>query len=313
MLHYVIRRLLYAVPILVGVCLVTFVLFYLTVRPEEMAKRNLSAKNPTKEQIHDWLAARGYDKPLPMQFRKHVTELFLLRFGDSDATGEPIWSRLRVGVWPSSLIAGMVFVSALITSLGCALLLAYFRGTYLDVWGTLLCVLLMSITALVYIMTGQYLLGKILRWFPLAGYQEGLSAWKFALLPTVIGVLSGLGSSVRFYRTIVLEEMNQDYVRTARAKGVRESSILLRHVLKNASIPILTSAVMSLPFLLLGSLLLESFFGIPGLGTMTVDAINSQDFAVVRAMVFLGTILYITGSLLTDVSYALVDPRVRLE
>jgi peptide/nickel transport system permease protein len=171
----------------------------------------------------------------------------------------------------------------------------------------------MSITYLVYIMGGQYLLGKVLRYFPIAGYQEGVGFWKFVLLPTLIGIISGLGSSVRFYRTLLLEEMNQDYVRTARAKGAGENTVLFRHVLKNAAIPILTSAVLSLPFLLMGSLLLESFFGIPGLGTMTVDAINSQDFAVVRAMVFLGTLLYIVGSVLTDLSYALVDPRVRLE
>jgi peptide/nickel transport system permease protein len=192
-------------------------------------------------------------------------------------------------------------------------LAAYFRGTYLDYWTTFLCVLLMSITALVYIMGGQYLLGKILKYFPIAGYQGGLGSWKFVLLPTVVGVIMGLGSSVRFDRTIMLEEMNQDYVRTARAKGVPERAVLFRHVLKNASIPILTSVVLSIPFLLMGSLLLESFFGIPGLGSMTVDAINSQDFAVVRAMVFLGTVLYILGAILTDLSYALVDPRVRLE
>jgi peptide/nickel transport system permease protein len=140
-----------------------------------------------------------------------------------------------------------------------------------------------------------------------------MDGWKFVLLPMTIGVISGLGSSVRFYRTVMLEEMNQDYVRTARAKGVSEQAVLFKHVLKNASIPILTSAVLSLPFLLLGSLLLESFFGIPGLGTLTVDAINSQDFAVVRAMVFLGAVLYIIGAVLTDISYAIVDPRVRLE
>jgi peptide/nickel transport system permease protein len=140
-----------------------------------------------------------------------------------------------------------------------------------------------------------------------------VDAWKFVLLPTVIGVVSGLGSGVRFYRTVVLEEMNQDYVRTARAKGVGERAVLFRHVLKNASIPILTSTVLAIPFVLLGSLLLESFFGIPGLGSLTVDAIQSQDFAVVRAMVFLGTVLYIIGAVLTDISYAVVDPRVRFE
>jgi peptide/nickel transport system permease protein len=313
MTRYFIRRLLYAIPILVGVSLVTFLLFYATVNPVQMAKRNLSAKNPTPEQVHDWLAAHGYDKPLPVQFRKHMGELFLLRFGKTDATNEPIWDRIRAGIGPSTLIAVPVFAGSLLASIFCALWIAYLRGTYLDGYATFCCVLLMSVTYLVYIMGGQFLLGKLLRYFPIAGYQEGVSVWKFVLLPTLIGTISGLGASVRFYRTMLLEEMHQDYVRTARAKGVGESAILFRHVLKNASIPILTTAVLSLPFLLMGSLLLESFFGIPGLGTMTVDAINSQDYSVVRAMVFLGAILYIIGSLLTDLSYALVDPRVRLE
>jgi peptide/nickel transport system permease protein len=313
MLRYVIRRVLFAIPILVGVSLITFILFYATATPEQMARRNLSAKNPTHAQIQEWLVQHGYDKPLPVQFRKHMTELFLFRFGKSDATGEPIWDRLRAGVGPSTLIAALVFLASLITDICFALMLAYFRGTYLDLWGTFLCVLLMSITYLVYIIAGQFILGKLLRLFPLAGYRGGLVAWKFVLLPTVIGVVSGLGASVRFYRTVMLEEMNQDYVRTARAKGAGERAVLFRHVLKNASIPILTSVVLSIPFLLLGNLLLESFFGIPGLGSLTVDAINSQDFAVVRAMVFLGTVLYIIGAVMTDISYAVVDPRVRLE
>jgi peptide/nickel transport system permease protein len=303
----------YAVPILVGVSLLTFILFYATATPEQMARRNLSAKNPSREQIQEWLVQHGYDKPLPEQFRKHMTELFLFRFGRSDATGEPIADRLRAGVGPSALVASLVFLAGLVTNICAALYLAYFRGTYLDVWGTFLCVLLMSITYIVYIISGQFIFGKLLKWFPFAGYREGLVAWKFALLPMLVGVLSGFGGSTRFYRTVMLEEINQDYVRTARAKGSSERAVLFRHVLKNASIPILTTSVLSIPLLLLGSLLLESFFGIPGLGSMTVDAINSQDLAVIRAMVFLGTVLYIIGAILTDISYAVVDPRVRLE
>jgi peptide/nickel transport system permease protein len=313
MLRYVIRRVLYAVPILVGVSLVTFLLFYVAATPQQMARRNLSAKNPTPEQIQGWLKQHGYDKPLAEQFEKHVTELFMLRFGNSDATGEPIWGRIRAGVGPSTMVASLVFFTALITSISVALILAYFRGTYLDLWGTFLCVLLMSVSYLVYIMAGQYLLGKVLKYFPLAGFRGGLYAWKFVLLPMVVGLVAGLGASVRFDRTAMLDEMNQDYVRTARAKGVGERGVLFRHVLKNASIPILTSTVILIPSLLLGSLLLESFFGIPGLGSLLFDAIQSQDFAIVRAMVFLGAILYIIGAILTDICYALVDPRVRLE
>jgi peptide/nickel transport system permease protein len=153
----------------------------------------------------------------------------------------------------------------------------------------------------------------VLKYAPLAGFREGIDAWKFVIVPTFIGVVSGFGGSTRLYRTFMLDEMNQDYVRTARAKGVSEQRILFRHVLKNAAIPILTSSAAAIPALFLGSLVTETFFNIPGLGSYTVDAINGQDFAVVRAMVFLGSLLTIVGFIITDISYALVDPRVRLE
>ncbi|RYX82671.1 ABC transporter permease [bacterium] len=313
MFRYLVRRLLYAIPILVGVSLVTFLLFYCVFPPEQIARRNLSAKNPTPEQIQDWLTTHNYNHPLSEQFQKHMSELFLLRFGRADSTNEPIWDRIKAGVGPSSLIAALIFVSALATQLFLALWSAYFRGTYVDLWITFLCVLLMSVVYIVFVIAGQFLMGKILRLFPLAGYQPSWSSFRFAVLPVIIGVISGLGSGTRFYRTFMLEEVNQDYVRTARAKGVPESRILFKHVLKNALIPIISSTVLAIPSLMLGNLVLESFFGIPGLGSYTVDAINSQDFAVVRAMVFLGTLLYIAGAILTDVCYAIADPRIRLE
>jgi peptide/nickel transport system permease protein len=310
---YILRRVLYAVPILLGVAVFTFLLFYATVSPEQMARRNLSARNPTPAQIHEWLKEHGYDRPRSEQLRRHVQELFLLRFGRSDTTGEEIWGRIRAGVGPSFAVGVLVFTAALVVDLTFALLLAYFRGTYVDLWGTLLCVLLMSITYLLYIMGGQYLLGKVLRYGPMAGFLPGVEGLKFLMLPVSIAVVAGLGSTVRLYRTFILDETTQDYVRTARAKGVSEAAVMFRHVLRNAAIPILTSVVLAIPFLLTGSLLLESFFAIPGLGSYLVDGINSQDFAVVRAMTFLGSILFIIGAILTDIAYALADPRVRLE
>ena len=147
---------------------------------------------------------------------------------------------------------------------------------------------------------------------PVSGYEPGWLAWRFVLLPVAIGVFAGIGSSSRWYRTIFLEEINRDYVRTARAKGLSELRLLFRHVLKNAMVPILTGVVVVLPTLFMGNLILESFFGIPGLGAYTIEAIQNQDFAIVRAMVFLGSVLYILGLLLTDLSYTLVDPRIRL-
>ena len=313
MLTYIVRRVLYAIPILIGVSLLTFLLFYGSFSPDMVARRNLSAKNPTSQQIKDWKVQHGYDKPLKDQFKKHMSELFRLDFGKSDTTNEVIWDRIRVGAGPSAFIAGLTFFFALLTDIALAVYAAYFRGTYIDVWLTTLCVLMMSIPYIVFILVSQFFMGKVLHIFPLGGYQTGVASWRFVLLPVIVGVIAGLGGSVRMYRTFMLEEVGQDYVRTSRAKGVPEGRILFRHVLKNAAIPIITSTVLSIPFLITGNLLLESFFNVPGLGGYLVDAINSQDFAVVRAMVFLGTILYIIGAIMTDVCYALADPRIRLE
>jgi peptide/nickel transport system permease protein len=190
--------------------------------------------------------------------------------------------------------------------------MVFFRATYLELSGVVLTVVLMSISGLFYIIGGQFVVGKLMHLVPISGYESGLDAFRFVLLPVAIGVISGIGSGVRWYRTIFLEEMGKDYVRTARAKGLPEGRVLFHHVLRNAMIPILTGAVVVLPLLFMGSLITESFFGIPGLGSYTIEAINAQDFAIVRAMVFLGAVLYIIGLLLTDLSYTLVDPRVRL-
>jgi peptide/nickel transport system permease protein len=313
MVRYLIRRILYAIPILIGVSLLTFVLFYVSATPDQIARRNLSAKNPTRKQLDEWKHQHGYDKPLPQQFKNHMKALFLLEFGKSDANGEDIWGRIKTGATPSFLVACLAFVTGLIAAICFAVGVAYFRGTYIDYWGTFLCVLLLSVVYVVYIIAGQYILGKILRYFPLAGYRSGIDAFRFVLLPMIVGVVSGIGGTTRLYRTFLLDQMNQDYVRTARAKGVGETAILFKHVLKNAAIPIVTNSVAAIPLLFTGSILLESFFSIPGLGNYLFDAITSQDFAVVRAMVFLGTILLIVGYILTDICYALLDPRVRLE
>lgn len=205
------------------------------------------------------------------------------------------------------------FVLGLFASVTFALILVFFRASYLDFWGVVLCVAMMSISSLFYIIGGQWLVSKLWALVPISGYAPGLDASRFLVLPVVISVIAGVGSNARWYRTIFLEEISRDYVRTARAKGLSERVVLFRHVLKNAMIPILTGVVVVIPLLFMGSLLVESFFGIPGLGSYTIDAINAQDFAVVRAMVFIGSVLYIVGLILTDISYTLVDPRVRLE
>lgn len=312
MARYLVRRLFYAVLILLGVTLLTFLMFYIIQSPRSIAKRNLG-KNPSEQQIQQWLKEHNYDKPKSELFRKHVTELFTFRFGRTDQTNEDIWERIRMGAGPSFQVASVVFFGALLGSVTFALGMAYFRGTYVDYWGTFLAVFLMSVVYPVYIIGGQFILGKMLKYYPMAGWAAGMDSWKFVWLPATVGIVAGLGSSARLYRTFMLEEINQDYVRTARAKGVGERRVLFVHVLKNAAIPILTSVVASIPLLFTGSILLESFFGIPGLGGFLYDGINAADFAVIRAMVFLGTVLYIVGLILTDISYAIVDPRVRFE
>jgi peptide/nickel transport system permease protein len=324
MFAYITRRVLYAIPILIGVNLLTFTLFFVVNSPDDMARMHLGVKRVTPEAIEKWKAERGYDKPLlynpqaegvgkltkTIFFDKSV-RLFAFRFGSAD-DGRDIGYDIKQRMWPSLAIAIPVFLVGILVNITFAMLLAFFRATYIDVWGVILCVILMSISALFYIIGGQYLVGKLLHLVPISGYDSGLNSFKFIVLPVIIGVIGGVGAGTRWYRTIFLEEINKDYVRTARAKGLSEPRVLFRHVLKNAMIPILTGAVVIIPLLFMGSLLIESFFGVPGLGSYTIDAIQAQDFAIVRAMVFLGSVLYILGLVLTDISYTLVDPRVRL-
>lgn len=324
MLNYIVRRLLYAIPILIGVNLLTFALFFLVNTPDDMARMALGAKRVTPEAIQKWKAERGYDKPLlwnasaagaqqltdTLFFDKSM-RMFAFDFGRAD-DGRDIALEIRSRMGPSLAIALPSFLLSLIASVCGALLLVFFRATALDVVGVAACVVLMSISGLFYIIGGQYLVSKVWNLVPISGYGQGLDSARFVLLPVLIGVLAGFGASARWYRTLFLEEINRDYVRTARAKGLSELAVLFRHVLRNALIPILTGVVVLIPSLFMGSLLVESFFGIPGLGSYTIDAINAQDFAVVRSMVFIGSVLYILGLLLTDLSYTLVDPRVRL-
>jgi peptide/nickel transport system permease protein len=310
--RYLLRRVLYAIPILLGVSLITYFLFFVAVTPNEMARRQLG-KHPSAAQIHGWLVNHGYDKPQAQQFVDQVTHLLTFQFGNSDVDNEPIWNKIKRGAGPSGEIGFAIFIGLLISSVSVSLVVAYYRGTYIDQYATFLLVLMMSVVYMLWIAGIQFIFGKQLHLGPINGWQPGWASLRFLGLPLLIGILTGLGGSVRFYRTMMLDEISQDYVRTARAKGVGERGILFRHVLKNAMIPIITTTVLGIPSIILGNLLIESFFGIPGLGGITIDAINSQDFAVVRAMVFLGAVLYIVGIIMTDICYALVDPRIRYE
>ena len=325
MIEYLVRRILYALPILVGVNLLTFALFFVVNTPDDMARMQLGIKRVSQESIEKWKQQRGYDKPLFFNravsatgkftdtiFWQKSASMFIFDFGYSD-DGRSISREIVTRMGPSLSIALPTFLIGLMVYVSFALLMTLFRATSLDMAGVALCVLLMSISSLFYIIGGQFLVSKLWHLVPISGYEGGADSFKFVVLPVLIGVAGGIGSSSRWYRTIFLEEIGKEYVRTARAKGLSELRILFTHVLKNAMIPILTGVVVVIPLLFMGSLLTESFFGIPGLGSYTIDAINAQDFSVVRAMVFLGSVLYIAGLILTDISYTIVDPRVRLK
>ena len=324
MIAYLIRRILYAIPILIGVNLLTFALFFVVNTPDDMARIQLGIKRVTPDAIEKWKQQHGYDKPLLFNaraagldkmrttiFYDKSVSMFALDFGYSD-DGRNISREIVTRMGPSLAIALPTFFVGLLIYITFSLLMTLFRATALDIAGVALCVFLMSVSGLFYIIGGQFMVSRLWHWVPISGYAGGLEGIKFVILPVLIGVVGSVGSSSRWYRTIFLEETGKDYVRTARAKGLSETAVLFRHVLKNAMIPILTGVVVVIPLLFMGSLLTESFFGIPGLGSYTIDAINAQDFSVVRAMVFLGSALYIVGLILTDISYTMVDPRVRL-
>jgi peptide/nickel transport system permease protein len=306
--------------------LATFFLFFTVNTPDDMARLNIGGKRISADQIQKWKAERGYDKPLYWNdtkegadkltqtiFWQRSVSLFKLDFGRADAeSAGDIGYQVRTRMGASLQLALPLFVLQLIASTAFSLLLVFFRHTRIDFWGVVLCVLMLSISSLFYIIVGQFLFSRLFKLVPISGYAGGLDAFKFLVLPVVLALFARLGGEARLYRAMFLEEVGRDYVRTARAKGLAEQVVLFRHVFRNALIPIITSAGSYLPYLFLGSLVFESFFGIPGLGAYVIDAITGQDFAIVRTMVFIGSLLYIASYILIDIAYTWVDPRVRL-
>ncbi len=324
MAAYITRRILYGILILIGVNILTFVLFFAVNTPDDIARLNIGGKRVTQEAIDSWKAQHGYDVPLVWNdtqpgtgrltrtvFWQRSASLFAFDFGMSDS-GRDIHHEIAERIGPSVALQLPVFFLTILVSVVFSLAVVFFRGTYLDFWGVVLCVVMLSISALFYIIAGQWLFSKMLRVVPIAGFAGGLGLIKFLVLPVLISLISRLGADARLYRAIFLEEMSRDYVRTARAKGLTEQVVLFKHVLRNALIPIITNTFTVFPILFLGSLVFESFFGIPGLGSYTIEAIGAQDFAIVRTMVFLGTVLYVLGYILADIAYTVADPRVRL-
>jgi peptide/nickel transport system permease protein len=323
MLAYLIRRLFFFIPIVFGVMLLTFVLFFVVQSPEATARRVLGQKANPKS-VENWLHNRGYDKPLLLNrnpgqpwhdslFVNQLSRLVTFDLGTSDVSGRPLREIFAQGAVPSLLLTVPAFFVSLALAVGLALYLVFIRNAAVDFAATFVCVAMMSVPVMVYVIFGQFLVAQVLNYFPAFGFESsGWSTPKFLLLPVALMVVSGLGADVRLFRALFLEEMGQDYIRTARAKGVSKVRVLLSHVFKNGLINLITLVVASLPFLIMGSLLLENFFGIPGLGNVLVSAIQAPDFAVVQASVFLGSLLYLGGLLLTDLCYAWADPRIRL-
>lgn len=311
MLAYIVRRLLYVIPIVFGVAVVVFTLFNLVGGDPTY---QMVGKHANPEVIAELRAELGLDRPRWVQFFDYLKQIVTFDYGRSYASKQPISEMILAGLGPSLSLSVPAFFVTLIIALSIGLVVAYFRGKWVDRVTVIFCVLGMSIPALAVILFGQYVLAYQMGWFPISGYTGGFPGFiSYILLPMLIWVVVGLGMDVRFFRTAILDETQQDYVRTARAKGLSEPKIYFKHVLKNSMIPILTYVVIQIPFLVLGALLLESFFGIPGLGSITLDAVNNSDFPVLKAMATIISMLFILGNLLTDILYKVVDPRVDLK
>ncbi len=308
MFVYLLRRILSTIPIIFGVALIIFVLFNLVGGDPTY---QMLGKHASATQIAELRAELGFDQPKHIQFFEYLKQIVTFDYGRSYATKQEISKMILDGVGPSLSLAIPAFFLTTVLAVLIALVVAYFRGKAIDRVAVILCVFGMSVPMLAYILFGQYFFAYQLGWFPIAGYDSDWSLrWQYVGLPILLWVAVSLGYDVRFFRTALLEETSQDYVRTARAKGLSDKRVYLKHVLKNSMVPIVTNIVIEIPMLILGSFLLESFFGIPGLGSITIQAIHNSDFPVIKAMTTLQALLFIFGNLATDFIYTLVDPRV---
>lgn len=298
------------IPILIGVTLITFLLFNVVVKDPALS---FAGKNATAERLAQIRAEIGTDRPLAEQYFFSLKQIATLNFGKSWATKQRISTMIKEGLGPTLGVMVPAFAASIIISVSLALGTALLRGTRFDKFVTIACLALMSISSMVYIMFFQNVLAYRLGLFPISGWGETiLESLPYLVLPWIIYIVLSIGPDLLIFRSAVLDEFHQDYVRTAKAKGLPMKVILFKHVLKNALIPIITIVVLAMPLLITGSVLMESFFGIPGLGGMLVYAINNSDFPTIRAMVVIGTMLYMLFSLLADVLYAVVNPRIRL-
>ena len=328
MLNYIIRRIAYGFLTILAVLGLLFVLFFTLTNPDDIARKAVGEK-ASQEVCDAWKSKHGYDLPLfinhdysPLQIRHytktllvdHYHKMLTFNFGTRDSDDTPISATIRKRALPSLFLTVPLFTQGLIIGIIISLLVSMFRETYIDRLVLVICVITMSVPGILFIIMGQFWFARVLRWFPVSGFEpDPVLIWRFLGIPLLVGIFTSIGANVRFYRTVFIEETNKDYIRTARAKGCGEARLMFRHVLRNAMIPILTNVVMTIPFLFTGSLMMESFFGIPGLGAVTVDSIAANDFSMLRTMVYVGALIFVVAQILTDISYTIADPRIRLE
>lgn len=299
------------IPVLLGVSLIIFILFNVVAGDPTAV---LLGKNATARQMAELREQLGLNKSMFAQYMDVVKSAFTFDFGYSWATKQEINQMIQRGAYPSLCLSIPAFFLSTVLSLLISLVVAFYRGKGIDLFIRFLCIAGMSISALAYILFFQWFFAFKLGWFEISGFEFGFPDFvPYIALPAIIWIMLSLGPDVRFFRTVILDEIYQDYVRTARAKGLSELTILLKHVLRNAMIPIITYVIIQLPFLILGALLLESFFSIPGLGGMTLNALNSSDFPVIKAMAILSSVMYIIFGLVSDILYTVADPRVKLK
>jgi peptide/nickel transport system permease protein len=311
MTAFFLRRLWQMAPTMAGVVLLVFFLFnWVGGDPAYL----LAGKMSDAAQIASIRTQLGVDQPYPVQLWLFVKQIATFDFGNSWATGEPVAGIITSRLGPSLTV--LLPLTVLETGIGIALALtlAFVRGSWIDRSVMIACTVGMSVSILVYIIAFQYGLAYKLGWFPVQGWGDSLgqNLLRYAPLPILIGLSVSLAPTLRLFRSFVLDEVGQDYVRTARAKGLKERRVVWVHVLRNAAIPIITHVMANLPALLIGAFLLERFFGIPGIGREVILAVERSDFPVVKAITVYVAAATMLFNLLADMLYQAVDPRVQL-
>ena len=309
---YIIRRLWQFIPTLLGVVLLVFVLFnWIGGDPAYM----LAGKIANPEHIENIRRQLGIDQPYYIQLWIFVKQIVTGDFGASWSTNEPVSHIFATRLGPSLTVLVPLLVIGTLLAVAAAMIVAYLRGTVTDRAVMVASTVGQSISILVYIIVLQYVLGYQLGWFPVQGWGSSVSEnlLRYSALPIIVGVVVSLAPDIRLYRTFFLDEINQDYVRTARAKGLAETRVLFVHVLRNAAIPIVTNVMIQLPGLLAGAFLIERFFSIPGIGREVLLAVERSDFPVIKAVTVYVAIATMVVNLAADLVYKALDPRVKLQ